>query len=155
MKNLKKIIGILLALALVVTSVTAGTMKAQAYDYDAWPYGTWKCTDEYLTNCRIAWQFATEVEDNYDECVMMYTGSFNKALETNDWMMFKKIAKNKYKSKKYKFDGTNDKFYCVIKRNGNKMTLYWYDYSKKKKKYIKSKTVNHYKRIKKLSHNVG
>ena len=154
MNKLKKIIGALLIAALLVTSVAAGTMKAQAYDYNAWPYGTWKSTDKY-SSAKIAWQFATDVPDKYDECIMMYTGSFNKALENDNWMMFKKVAKNKYKSKKYKYGGTKEKFYCIIKRNGEKLKLYFYDYNKKKKKYVKSSMVFNYKRTKKLSHNVG
>lgn len=151
MKNLKKIIGFVLLAAILVVSVGTST---QAVSWKEWPYGKYKGVpssewDTFVKDNRISWEYYSDVPDAYDECISMY----KKGSKTKTVMSFKRVSKNKYKSKVYT-DSTKEKYYCVIKLKGKYLYLYWYN-QKKNGKYKKSKYVDKYKRYKSMSKNVG
>lgn len=152
MKNLKKIIGLVLILSIVAVSA-AGT-QAQAISWKEWPYGKYKGVpssewDTFVKDNRIEWGYGSDVPDAYDESISMY----KKGSKTRTEMSFKRVSKNKYKSKVYT-DSAKEKYYCVIKLKGKYLYLYWYN-QKKNGKYKKSKYVDKYKKYKSISKNVS
>ena len=152
MKNLKKILGLFLAAILLTTSV--GTSTAQAISWKEWPYGKYKGVatekwDTFSKNNRIEWGYGSDAPDEYDESISMY----KKGSTTRTEMSFKRVSKNKYKSKVYKYEITKDKYYCIIKLKGKYLYFYWYD-QKKNGKYKKTETFK-YKRYKVMSKNVS
>lgn len=159
MKNLKKILGLVLVAILLTTSV--GTSTAQAISWKEWPYGKYKGVpttdwDEYATNNRLVWQYLSDTSNAYDEYV--YTYVKGSTLKTKILLKRTK-TKNKYKSKIYKNENGpsgnyTGKYYAIIKLKGKYAYLYWYD-QMKNGKYKKQDVIYKYKRYKAMSKNVG
>lgn len=125
-KIIKKVTGVVLMIALLVT--TAGT-SVEAAKRVQWPYGTYKCTTKSYGDVRLDWQYG-DGENGYDNFVYWYYKGMRK--DTEIMYAMKEVAKNTYRTKPERVSGKKLYFQIKVAKNslvfkeihGNK-AIYW------------------------------
>lgn len=151
-KLVKKVTGVILLVALLVT--TAGT-SAQAAKEVKWPYGTYKCTIKGFKNYRIDWEYASDPSVKYDQLIYLYVAG--DRADTEELIQMKRVKTNTYRSK-VEISGSGNEWYYKLTVTKNSVTLKqllngkaqtWFSYGKNGGKKLK------FKIKKRLSKNVG
>lgn len=158
-KQIKKVVGMLVLIAVLFTSVG---QEAQAAKQIKWPYGTYECNSKKAAKrvggknkiC-ISWQYASDPGDSYAEIITFHRpGGYSDALSNGDSMLFRKVGTNKYKSKTTYYQSCSFRYEIKVYKKSLKIKEYT-NYGGDGGLYLPGKKWYTFKLKKRMSKNVG
>lgn len=155
MKNqIKKVVGMVLLVAVLFTAVG---QEAQAAKQIKWPYGTYTAKVKKSGKTMISWQYATDIEIKYPECIRIWFPNSSDTSATTyedaEHLQFKKVGTNKYESKLYMMRSYS--FYYEIKVSKKSLKIKEYCDTKGVARFFPGNKWYKFKLKKRLSRNVG